>query len=151
MDLIQSEDKPSAESTTIQIRPATERDLNLIFSSWLKSYRPSLFAQKISNEVFYKEHHDAVERALKRSTILIASNPEDENHVYGWICFEDTGPISVLHYLYVKNPFRGFGIAKQLLRKMKPGVFVYTHHTQHFSRLATGAVYSPYLFFGGTP
>lgn len=140
----------SLEELPIRIRPATEGDVSLLFSSWLKSYRSSLFAKQISNTVYYAEQHKVIEGLLKTSTVLIICEDTDPTNIYGWICAELIDGIFVLHYVYVKHPYRKLGLAKFLLNQFNHetgAASMASHMTRIGEQLAPkfGVVYSPYL------
>ena len=103
----------------INIRPATADDLPFIFNSWLKAYKhSSLFAKRIKHEVFFKYHHAVVERILARgATVLVATPVDDQNTILGYVVAEPLD-VPTLHFVYVKAPFRRFGIGRQLALAM---------------------------------
>lgn len=134
-----------------KLRLADKEDVGFIFNSWLKSYRNSLFAKPISNTVFFAEHHKVIEKLAKTSQILVACNKEDPAQIYGYACAERVDGVFVLHYIYVKQHFRRFGIGKLLLNSFdhnfEEEAAVYTHHTKIAEKLAAkySLVYHPYL------
>src|ERR1017187_2430254 len=116
-----------ASEIKITIRPAKLEDLNFIFASWLKSYRyASMFAKKISNEVYYEWHHKVIERFIERNGTVSIAHPVGEPEVILGFIAHDGGDI--LQYIYVKKTFRQMGIAKALLGDMVPKTF--THWTR---------------------
>lgn len=129
-------------------RDAEEGDTNFILSSWLKSFRDSEFAKEMSNAVYFAGHQRLVKDAIARSRIVVAVNPGDPRQIYGWICFEQKGDYQVLHYFYVKEIYRGFGLGTKLFNYIRKKPFVYTHRTGPFSKFADGGIYSVYLFSG---
>lgn len=59
-------------------------------------------------------HHDILLKKLIQYTdITLACDPGDPATVWGWVCSDD----GCLHWIYVKNAFRGFGIGRLLLRE----------------------------------
>jgi hypothetical protein len=131
----------------IQFREAVENDLELVFSSWLKSYRCSQLARTIPTTAYYEGHHKVIERLVVKSRVICAVDPEDSNHVYGWCCWENT-TTPVLHYVYVKFSFRRLGIGLKLIQQPTAGEFVYTHETSSFKAMCQGGRYNPYLALG---
>jgi GNAT superfamily N-acetyltransferase len=136
----------------IRLRPANEEDIPMLFNSWLKSYRNSLFAKQIVNEVYFTEYHKIIEDLLRDSIVLIACNNDDASQIYGWCCAKYIDNIFCLHYIYVKHAFRRMGIAKVMfdafeLKKDLGGV--YTHHTRIMELLAPkfNLVYHPFIAF----
>ena len=138
------------EDLPIKVRPAVEGDVPFIFSSWLKSYRASLFAKQVSNTVFFSEHHKVIEGILKTSTTLVLCSADDVTNIYGYICAEKIDGIFVLHYAYIKHPYRTLGLAKFLLNQFNHetgSAAMASHMTRIGADLAPkyGFVYSPYL------
>lgn len=142
---------PHLEGTQLShplvFRPAVESDLNMLLSDWLKSYRRSEFARDMTNAVYFRGHEPLVKSALSRSQVICAVNPEDPWHVFGWICFEPSS-LPVLHYLYVKEPFRNYGIGAALLLHLGSETFAFTHKTESFARFSKQGIYSVYHFLG---
>jgi ribosomal protein S18 acetylase RimI-like enzyme len=129
-----------------------DEDIPFIFNSWLKSYRFSHFGEKITNTIYFQDHHKVIERIIKNSKAFIACDPEDSSQLYGYIVAGLEEGILVLHFIYVKHTFRNLGIGKTLLDALghdKSNAAVYTHHTRMADKLAAkyNFVYHPYLMF----
>ena len=142
----------SNNNLPVRLRTLTEEDKPFIFNSWLKSYRFSHFGEKITNTIYFQDHHKVVERIIKNSKTLIACDPEDSSQLYGYIVAAVEEGILVLHFIYVKHTFRNLGIGKTLLDALghdKSSAAVYTHHTRMADKLAAkyNFVYHPYLMF----
>lgn len=139
----------------IKIREYSSSDEAFVFHSWLKTYFDALIDMKMTNgirsDVYYKGQHNRVAGLLKRGNTLIACNSEDDDQIYGWLNFEDTEDDGViLHFVYVKQPFRKMGIAKRLIEiaKYSKGEVFYTHKTQFTKNLTNvvgKATFNPYL------
>lgn len=134
----------------IRLRLANDEDIPFIFNSWLKSYRNSYFAKNISNTIFYSEHHKLLEKVINQSKIVVACKEDEPDQIYGWICAGKTEGIFTLHYIYVKHPFRSFGVGKALLNAFEhdtESAAVYTHHTKVAEKLAAkyNMIYHPYV------
>jgi GNAT superfamily N-acetyltransferase len=104
----------------------------------------------VSSSIYFSEHHKVLEQIAKQGTILLAVNPEDVSQIYGYIAASRIDGILVIHYVYVKHPYRRFGIAKTLLNQFEhdPGAAAcYTHHTKVIERVAPryNMIYHPYI------
>jgi hypothetical protein len=68
--------------------------------------------------VYFKYHHDLIQKKLSQSTVAVACNQKDEDQVYGYLVFEVTpqDPTIIFHYCYIKAPFRRFGLAEKLIK-----------------------------------
>lgn len=132
------------------VRGPGEEDLPFIFNSWLKSFRDSPQVQGVPNTLYYAEQHALIGQLLKDSYVLIACNPDDPGQIYGYAvgCAKPEPDHSVLHWVYVKHPFRNFGIAKALVHDVcgdRP--LYYTHRVKNSDRIAgdRSATFNPYL------
>tara|TARA_R100000458_G_scaffold48173_1_gene47122 strand:+ start:1138 stop:1596 length:459 start_codon:yes stop_codon:yes gene_type:complete len=140
------------KNSPIRLRSSVKEDLPFIYNSWLKSYRFSHFGEKITNTIYFTDHHKVLENLIKQSEVLIACNGEDPSQVYGYIVGGAREGVFLLHFLYVKHTFRNMGIGKTLLDAMghdSSSAAVYTHHTRMADKLASkhNFVYHPYLMF----
>lgn len=104
----------------IKLRPPSIQDKEFILNSWLKSNRNSDLTNYINNNLYYNYYDKLVKNCLMRSQATIACNPEDENHVYGYLVYELLGDIFIINYVYVKKTFRELGVAKQMLTAVYP-------------------------------
>tara|TARA_R100000656_G_C3887637_1_gene115846 strand:- start:72 stop:533 length:462 start_codon:yes stop_codon:yes gene_type:complete len=142
----------SNNNLPVRLRTLTEEDKPFIFNSWLKSYRFSHFGEKITNTIYFEDHHKIIENILKNAQVVVACNEKDPSQVYGYVVGGDEEGILVLHFIYVKHTFRNMGMGKTLLDAMghdKEKAGVYTHHTRMADKLAAkyNLVYHPYLMF----
>lgn len=125
----------------VRLRTRAPGDDAFIYSSWLKSYRQSPAAKEFSNDVYYSGQSRLIARLMKEATILLACSQDDEDQVYGYICF---GP-GLLHYLYVKHAYRGYGIARLLTERVTTGPLEYTHLVPAFcAKLPEGSRFNPW-------
>lgn len=131
---------------TIAKREATQADIPFIFSSWLNSYRNSIASRHITKTVYFEEHHKRIEVVAARSCVIIAHDKDDPNQIFGWICVEP-GNVPIIHYVYVKHPYRKLGIARSLLAEVPCDVYIFTHDSTAARTLKPGGVYNPYLFY----
>jgi hypothetical protein len=144
----------SKQEFPIAMRHPHKEDIAFIFNSWLHSYRHSLHVKNIGNTVFYAEHHKVLERLFKRCDARIACDPKDQNQIYGYIVYERITGVLVVHYCYVKQPYRRLGLCHQLLLeagRSKEEAFAYTHETFLGNRLSGRfrALYNPYVIHQG--
>lgn len=102
-----------AKRLPVRIRTADEGDAALIYSSWLKSYASQNRDQP--KATVYRLHQKVAKRLLEESITLVACMDDDASQVIGWLCARRTPKFLVVHYCYVKAPFRRFGIARALL------------------------------------
>lgn len=138
-----------------KIRDGEAGDLNLILNSWLKTYKTSKFAQDIPSDIYYKYQQEKIKNLLKASDVIIAHDQEDPTHIFGYACFDPNiiSNVCVLHYLYIKKPFRGLGIFTDLLAAASAMShhhqnlpIVVTHETNQFKKAHKAFyVFNPFL------
>ena len=98
-----------------KIRPYRESDRNLILSSWFNSWRDDA---DVPLPVCRDSMNYLTKDLLSRGGALVAVAPDDDNHIYGWLCGEYFGSKElIIHWVYVKHVFRQDGIACALLKK----------------------------------
>jgi ribosomal protein S18 acetylase RimI-like enzyme len=111
----------------VVLRDGTELDDNFIYSSWLKSYKRS--AGPIPFRWYYKIYQTVLDRLFKRPPIKVRvacfrTRPEQ---IFGYVVFEEHEGTPYIHYLYIKDAFRGMGIGSALLSDATGGnEFTYT-------------------------
>lgn len=107
-------------SAEIAIRQATDSDRRWVISSWLDSYRTAHTAGLIAMSRWKAVMTPELESILDRPgcAVLVAYTPGDDPDTdgLGWLCHEGHAP-PLLHYVYVKQPYRRLGIAGTLLRR----------------------------------
>lgn len=146
---------------SIKIRPACETDTAYLSSTWLKAYLSgSGLSGRMDHAAYFELHRPVVADLLARCSVLVAHPEGDPDTILGFSVSEPT----VLHWLYVRNAWRGNGIARQLLEAaglIQPSPMstattaelagtrlVFTHWTDtaaHLMRRFKGLVYYPYL------
>lgn len=140
----------------IKLRPVASTDVDFLISSWTKSYRQSYFAQKIPNEIYFTEHKKIIARRFQDSSALIAYHDRDEDQICGYIVYapaKHRTACLLVHYVYVKHPFRRLGVGKALLSEAiadashAPGTpIVVSHITSNFTKFCPEEVaYNPYI------
>jgi len=146
------DEKAPIQEVPMVIRPANQGDVPFIFNSWLKSYNHhAIYPFRIPTEIYYKAHHDIVERILKSNTVLIACDAKDETSIYGYIVAGLTSGIPTIHYVYVKSLFRKLGIATALMNCLDANMdyaILISHMSKAFEKsfqTKGNFIYNPYL------
>ena len=128
------------------LNPDNESERNFILSTWLESYYDELKNHGFKgvmypkDDVFFKGHQYAIKKTLGKSKALICTAPDDDNQILGSVVFDDMA----IHYCYVKQPFRKFGIAKKLCSESSAKL--YSHHTKYSRYINKGLTFDPYKF-----
>ena len=142
---------------TLSIRQAISEDYPLIFNSWLKSAQKSNFSRNIHASVYFPNHHKIIDDILQRAKTLVAVDPNDASHIFGFIVAEKVEGVCVFHYIYIKHLYRDVGIGQQLLNAMceilghSVEVASFCSHLPNY-KIANSAdrrnfIYNPYLMY----
>ena len=110
-----------------------ERALGLVLDSWTKTvaaeppwdYSCTPHTPPLPPTLLIYEHDTLLKKIIPHSTITLACDPDDPDTVWGYVCTDG----DLLHFIYVKSAFRGFGIGGCLLRAAKLLVPDYQHST----------------------
>lgn len=136
----------------IDLREGTAEDHNFIYSSWLKSHREAEANRHLPNEVYYGNHKKVVQRILPASKIIVACDAASPEHIFGYAVYDIVGGVVILHYIYVKSPYRMMGIANKMMKELKTDAVedapvIATHVTRMFDILKPKwkLVHNPYV------
>lgn len=139
----------SDQSKPWTIRPAVESDIPFIYSTWLRSYRlDSAIGSTCKKSVFFNGYNAILDAILSNPNAVcsVAVSPENSNVIYGYAVYES----NAIHYCFVKEAFRRWGIAKSLLQAQAPHLRYYTHRTFSLVPLMSKIDrldYNPFLIF----
>lgn len=134
----------------VSLRPMVASDAAFVFDSWLDSYRDNnQEAKAVPWPVYRSMQRTLIDRLRHRSgsEVLVACASDAEWQILGWACSERTTAGGVLHYLYVKAPYRGFDITSLLAEPLRGRCRWYSHRTPKLERVARslGLTFNPYL------
>ena len=133
------------------VRSMRPSDLNLILNSWMLSNRWT--EAKMENVGYFPSMERKIRMILERATVTVFCN-ENVDQVYGWCCYESYPGCHIVHYAYLKNSFREFGIfrkfAEETFTKDRP-IYI-THSTKKLDYLKAvhGISYDPMLAWLGS-
>lgn len=143
------------DNSQVLFRDHTSSDTPFILNSYLKSYREAPINRMLTDSAFYKLHVQTVNELIKSplSHITVAVDPEHQDQIYGYVWYFRKGGEVYVNWLYVKLPFRKFGLAKALVAKVigngeETTAVHYTHFNDNFKYFKSyGALYSPWYYF----
>lgn len=101
-------------------RSFQESDFTMILSDWLKHNRHQDPCTHIPSRTYFKNESARIQALLKSCKVAVICNPEDDQHVYGWVCFTFIGEAFVIHYAFVKRTYQKFGLMSALLAHIYP-------------------------------
>lgn len=133
------------------IRDAKDSDISFIYSTWLKSYHYDSWTKTISKSVYFDNYKRVIDDLLLNSKVKIACVTLDQDIILGYMVTE----YPIVHYTFVKEAFRGLGIAKDLL--INSGFeydeqIIITHRTNTLSDITfnkQNIVFNPFINFKG--
>lgn len=133
------------ENTT-EIRSIKEADVAFIFSTWLRGlYYGNSWFKEIPKDIFMESYHRVVEQILARPDVQgrVCCLKEDQDTILGYAVLEPKR--SAIHWLYVKDAWRRFGIAKALVPASGTWV-VATHLTDETKKFKPREIkFNPFL------
>lgn len=137
----------------IIIRSYQDQDINFIINSWLKNYKfSSKFAQNIPAKIYYSYHEPIIKALINNCAnhSIVATLEDAPNVILGYLIQQPFENHSLVHYVYVKFPFRSNGIAKQMFEAagIDPDYFTHTHWTgpvTAYYDYHPNIIYNPYL------
>lgn len=134
-----------------KIRPATPDDISFIYATWLPSYYvDTSYFKTIRNRIYYTNYREVIDTILLSARIDVACKPDEDNVIFGYMVSEP----ETAHYVFIKEPFRGFKIARALYsNRFKPDeIVVITHQTKHLRPLIENKdniVFNPFKLYKG--
>jgi GNAT superfamily N-acetyltransferase len=94
----------------------------------------------MSAKVFHEHHRPIRDRILYErgnATVIVCCSKEDPWLIIAWIAVEQLDDSLTIHYVYVKEAFKGLGIARRLVNMVSKGDVIYfTHLTDKMSKIA---------------
>ncbi len=142
---------PERESEELfLLRPALPTDRNFVADSWLRSSRQD--HPMVPTQFYFAHRRPLVHRLLdsESTEVIVCSDLADPRHICGWLAVANVKrAVPVIHYAYVKNVYRGFGVLWRLLSSAGIGrdcAVVYTAQSKVASALAAkhhSATYCP--------
>lgn len=107
-----------SEESPIMMRRATKDDIAFITNSWLRSFRDGLTSRAIPNDVYYYNQHRVIEKLLPKCVNVVVCRADNPDQILGYAIAESTDTCLVIHFVYVKAPFRKLGLASNLCREL---------------------------------
>ena len=135
-----------------------DRAIRFVLDSWCKTvaaeppwdFSSTRHTPPPPHPLLIYEQDTLLKKIIRNSSITLACDPDDPDTVWGYVCCDG----ELLHFIYVKSAFRGFGIGGCLLRSagIPKGKMMISHRTE---RLFTAFpnirfFYHPYRMIYGT-
>jgi len=132
------------------IRPANPKDVNFILATFSKSMKSdSALGRATSNRIFFAGFTQVIDHILGQANISIACELNDDNTILGYIIYELP---DVIHFIYIKELFQGYGIAKELVKDVYPNAKTLrfsncTNDAKKINKKYPELIYDPFILF----
>lgn len=120
------DDKTIIKQDLVTQRPGSKEDHAFIYASWLQGlYYGNYYFREIDKDIFFKHYNKVIEYLLnkKNSIVVISCLREDPDVILGYAVCEPT----ILHWVFIKEPWRKLGLARDIIPKETQ---VVTHLTE---------------------
>jgi hypothetical protein len=107
-------------NTPTKIRPFQDQDKSFIIDSWAYTFGERFPYRYADKRDIRSQAIAIINHLLTKSDCLVACDPEDDNILFGWICWQEGNRHSTLHMVYCKKPFRTMGLATDLIKEAIP-------------------------------
>jgi GNAT superfamily N-acetyltransferase len=95
------------------LRGGVPSDDGFILKTWVEALRSGLASfRRTKSEAVYAWAFPQVSRILSRAQVTVAAPPGDGETIYGYAVREP----GIIHMTYVREPWRGLGIGRALLK-----------------------------------
>lgn len=135
----------------IKMRPYKhETDEGLVMHSMLEGVRMNTwFGKNIKDEDLFPNHRQIIQNILASDELVsvVCCNEDDEDQIFGYLIGERE---NIVHFVYVKKTFRGFGFSKKMLEASGFDLhdLTFTHWTFPMNKIISKfdqIRYNPYL------
>lgn len=126
-------------------RPLKPEELPFLLDSWTRSYQRSPWAGVVPNHRYPEMMREMIAGLLGRGMVVLVAAEPESGRIMGYVAYEVKGAeqtTAVLHFIYVKDPYRKLGLARALRAKV-PGVRFVTHRTRASRALEGNATFAP--------
>jgi len=129
-----------------KFRKPQNSDTSFIFATWINNYRRLWDKKHVRSRIYFKYEKERIQDILENAQTTIICNPEDDAHIFGWATYSILPELTVIHYAFMKEQYRNFGLMRALLTSL-PGDKVVTHLTPKVNESIDkwGLIYNPYL------
>lgn len=103
--------QPCESTIYAELRRSTEEDLPFVIHSIVLSLHSRFPWEHVGLQTWHTEARVRVLQMLAVSRVTVACDPSDPSVIWGFCVARE----QTLHWVYVKFPFRRFGIARQLV------------------------------------
>jgi predicted acetyltransferase len=129
--------------------------MNFLLVHWLKSNSEGMTKMdRLSG--YYTGHKLVITHLLATKKTMVAVNKDNHSHVLGFLTYDDTTSVPIIHYAYIKPEYRKAGLYNTLVARTIGEDWnnvVFTHLPQKWQKLYSkshGYKYFPNSIFYST-
>lgn len=144
---------PQQTNLPIRIRSLHKADIPFIKNAWMKSLRDNKPFSLMRTEDYYRHQSKICDEILQSADSIVACLDTDEDEILGFCVLEAYQKSMLLHFVFVKNCYRKFGIGTELLQQAKresdPYPMIYTTRTHATGKISKylPKTFNPYLLY----
>ena len=134
------------------LRHFVEGDRNFILNSFSKCYYKQYPMQFVPTTIYFNEMEKYINKLLERAHCMLMVFPEDANEIMGYVIYEYSNDVPVIHFIYIKYDFLRKGIGREVVKKIVGDsvVCIYTHMFDNMKKLKYKInnlkwIYDPFL------
>lgn len=102
------------------VRELRKSDHAFILASWGVIAHDDLPYRWMTRDAWRKQYKKMCRWLETSGRAILAINPDDEEHILGYVAFDDQQPLCV-HFAYVKDKFRRYGLCRALMARVRMG------------------------------
>jgi GNAT superfamily N-acetyltransferase len=110
-----------------------------ILGSWGVMAHNDIPYRWMVRDAWRKQYEKMCRWLQTRGQALLAVNPEDTDHILGYVAYDDEQSPLCVHFVYVKKAFRRYGLASHLLSHIRRGEDRF--FISHYPRPATASLF----------
>lgn len=104
----------------MRLRLAVPGDLPLVVQTYVRHWPKAILASELPRG-WAQVAERFVAACFLRGLITVACAPDDEDQILGYSIAERRPERAVVHWLYVRGPFRRFGVARRMMAAVIEG------------------------------
>jgi hypothetical protein len=143
---------PITRTPLVTVRRPVPTDVEFMLKTWLREYRRAM-PRAFPDRLYYNEFQKIILALTRKSNARVVCTTNDPNFIVGFLV-GDVYPeyeTAVVHFAYMRPPFRRYGFARQALLDMayQDGYeIIATHWTPYMDRFRIKQlIHNPYVLY----
>ena len=102
------------------LRSFVEADKPFIYNSYMFSYHDYSDLRIVPKILYNTNQLEVINWLFAHAEILIICFPEEPDAIIGYIIHQIVNNVLIIHYVYIKNSFRGQGMFQKIVEPLVP-------------------------------